>query len=74
MRRQNDLFSFPIVIGAVFLCFGCGESNRGSSDMPVSDQLRPEYFKIAQFDPYLENREKFLKESFGLMIDTGFGL
>jgi hypothetical protein len=37
-------------------------------------RIKPEYFKIEQFDQYLVDRVKFLKDSSRYMIDTGFGL
>src|SRR5262245_32284132 len=57
--------------------FGCGGMEITNSEfvrLIDAGRIKPEYFKLEQFDLYLEDRERFLRNSDRYMIDTGFGL
>jgi hypothetical protein len=57
-----------------FGCEGLEITNPKFVELIDTGRLKPAYMVIAAFDPYLENRDRFLKESGQFVINTGFGL
>jgi hypothetical protein len=55
----------------VFGCFGMEITNSEFRRQLDGGWIKPRYFKIGQFDQYLEDRGKFLKESSRYMINNG---
>jgi hypothetical protein len=66
----RDLRTYDYTFG----CQGMEITNREFLDLLDSGLIKPEYFKIKEFGPYLEERERFLKDAARFMINTGFGL
>jgi hypothetical protein len=66
----RDLRTYDYTFG----CQGMDITNREFLDLLDSGLIKPEYFKIKEFGPYLDERERFLKDAARFMINTGFGL
>jgi hypothetical protein len=57
-----------------FGCMGMNISNTEFVELIDTGRLKSAYMVIAAFDPYLENRDLFLKESGKFMVNTAGGL
>jgi hypothetical protein len=58
----------------VFGCWGTEITNTEFLNLLDTERIKRKYFEIKNFDPYLENKDGFVKDSGRFMIDTGFGL
>jgi hypothetical protein len=74
-RKASQIFSNDKAKKRYFFgCWGLEITNVEFITLLDTGRIKRKYFEIENFDPYLEDQDRFVKVAGRFMIDTGFGL